>query len=503
MTASGLRDYQSRALDEIESRHAAAHDPLTRRVCCVIPTGGGKSVVGREWARRRLADTGRGLVLAHRIELLTQFQSHLSAVGVRAGIIAPGHPYDPSAPVQCASLDTLSSRGEVPHADWVILDEAHHALADTYRPVIEAQPNALTLGLTATPQRLDGRPLGDVFGSLVVGAQYGELIRAGHLVNCRVFRPERFLGSDQARDPVEAWLEHARGRRGFVFCRSVKDAETLAGRLRDAGEKAVNIDGKLSARTRAERMAQFADGTVNILVNVFVLTEGVDVPSAEAIMLARAATHAGTYLQMVGRVLRPSPGKDRAIFIDLPGCSHEHGIPTADREYALEGRAIKTTGVSVRNCPQCGYTQPSVIKTCESCAFVFPRREYKGPRIWNLELLEYFENVGEFATAPKSLKRAEWDRLLDVCRSRGFGLSFAVSEYEKVFTERPGDAWLKEIGEGERVVELKRLLQIQQSRGLKLGFISQRYRETFGAFPSRALRETAGVPLPAQEWGGR
>jgi hypothetical protein len=184
------------------------------------------------------------------------------------------------------------------------------------------------------------------------------------------------------------------------------------------------------------------------------------------------------------------------MLIDLPGCSHELGLPTADREYALEGRAIKTRGESLRNCLKCGYTQPSALRSCEGCGNVFPRREYNGPKIWNLELEEYFQNVGDLESAPKSLKQLEWDRLLAVCDSKRFGISFAVQEFEKTFKAPPPDSMLKALGDERRLAELRRLHNVQKSRGLALGWVSHAYRQTFGGFPSRALREQAGIPLP-------
>lgn len=494
-SADGLRDYQESALARVDASSA-------KRVVLVSPTGSGKSVMGREWVRRKVAEGKRVLMVAHRIELLTQFAAHAAKVGLTASIIAPGFPSDPYAPVQCASLDTLVARGSVPEADAVLWDECHHAAADTWTPVItQALSEAHVLGLTATPQRSDGKPLGDIFGDMVVAANYSELLAAGHIVRCRVFRPETYLGSDFAQDPVEAYQKHGHGARGFVFCRGVKDSKELAERFTAAGVRAENIDGKMSQSKRDGVLSRFKSGEVQLITNVFVLTEGFDVPDATVCLLARGAGHAGTYLQMVGRVLRPSPGKDSAIFIDLPGVSHEHGLPTADREYGLSGRAIKTTGESLRNCPHCGCTNTSQARVCIECGEAFPRREYKGPKLWNLELKEYFENVGELDTAPSSLKRAEFDRLLDVVATRSFGIGFAVQEYTKVFGTPPPDSFMKEISEQDRVRELRRLLSFQRQRGFKVGWISQAYKATFGAFPSRALREAAGVPLPsAEEW---
>jgi DNA repair protein RadD len=492
-----LRPHQSRALPEIEAAHREV-----KRVCCVMPTGAGKSVLGRVWAARRVADLGAGLVLAHRIELLEQFKAHLALEGVDAGIVSPDHPSEPWKKVQCASLDTLVARGEVPEAKWVIWDECHHSAAETWLPVLHAQPDALVLGLTATPQRSDGKPLGDIYERLVVGADYSELLRAGLLVPCRVRRPERYLGSDFAADPVEALMEHARGRRGFIFSRTVTDAKSQAEQLRARGVSAACVEGKMSKKARDDAMDGFRTGRIDWLTNVHVLTEGVDVPNAEVCMLARSPQHAGTYLQMVGRVLRPADGKTEALLIDLPGCSHEHGIPTADRDYALSGRSISTKGEPLSVCLKCGYTQRAAERVCGECGFEKPKRAvWQGPKIWNLELLEYYENAGELTDAPVALRKAEWERLLGVAGSKGFGISFAVQEYERVFQARPVDGWLKDLGDDLKLRELRRLLSVQMSRGLKIGWISHAYKQTFGAFPSRALREKAGVPLPsAEEW---
>lgn len=498
---TSLRPHQERTLLALEAAHRRV-----KRVCVVKPTGAGKSVTGRVWAARRLGDLGPGLVLAHRIELLTQFRKHLADVGVDAGIVSPDHTSEPWKKVQCASLDTLVARGEVPEAKWVIWDEAHHSAAETWLPVLQAQPDALVLGLTATPQRSDGKPLGDIYEELIVGAEYSELLAAGFLLPCRVRRPERYLGSDFAADPVEAWMEHAGGRRGFIFSRTVTDAKQQAEGLRRLGVRAECVDGKMADKKRDAIMKAFAAGELDVLTNVHILTEGVDVPNAEVCMLARSPQHAGTYLQMVGRVLRPEFGIARpgetALLIDLPGCSHEHGIPTADRDYALSGRSIQTKGEALTVCLKCGYTQRAAVRVCEGCGHERPKRAtWNGPKIWNLELLEYYENTGELEDAPAALKRAEWDRLIDVCARKSFGVSFAISEYGKTFGNRPSDALMKEIGETERVAELKRLLRLQMQKGLKIGWISHAYKQTFGAFPSRALREAAGVPLPsAEEW---
>lgn len=491
-----LFEYQERALRQVADAHTRV-----KSVCCVMPTGAGKTVLGVEWARRMIAGgLEHGLVVAHRIELLRQFRDELANVGIQAGIVSPSEKPEPWHPVQCASLDTLVARGEVPEAQWVIHDECHHGVSRTWRPVLEAQPDAPLLGLTATPQRGDGKAL-DVFSELVVGAQYSELLKLGRIVPVKTHRPAEYLGSDFARDPVEAWLAHSEGQRGFAFCRSVESAKQMAVEMNARGVRAACVEGAMTDAARAGIVDAFRRGELDCLTNVHILTEGVNIPEAMVCMLASSPQHAGTFMQRGGRVLRAFGDKRYAILIDLPGCSHVdmHGSLVTDREYALEGRAIKAVGESLKNCDNCALTVPSATRVCPECDYEWPRREYVGPKIWNVELVEYFEGGGEIANAPRDLKRREWDRLLGVCRAKGFGVSFAVKEYRKQFESEPVKKWLDELGEDARLDELRRLGEIQRARGMKVGWVSHAYKATFGAFPSRELRSRAGVELPSAE----
>ena len=474
-----LRDYQHRAIASVRGEWQAGR----RRVVCVVPTGGGKTTIGAELSKGH----GRAVWLAHRIELVEQAAERLRAQGHDVGIVSPRHAPDPWATTQVASLDTLVSRGQAPPADCVVLDECHHAAAATYAEVLRTYPNALHLGLTATPQRADGRALGDHYDALVVGAQYSELLAAGHLVPCRVRRPAEPLGSDLARDPIAEWQEHGGGRQTFAFARTVELAHDYARQMRERGIASEAIDGAMPARERAAALERFRDGATVVLWNVHVLTEGVDVPAASCCLLARGTTHASTCLQMVGRVLRPAPGKAHAVLLDLPGVTHLHGLPTADREYALAGKAIAVVGAPLRNCPACGACYESA-PVCPVCGYEAPPAPRAKPKIFDLELSWAIDEAGgDPAAVGDEWRRREWDRLMHMVATREkWSVAFARREYAALFGADPPAAWLAEVPGGIAERELARLRAVARERGYRDGWVAHRYRATFGRWPRKA-----------------
>ena len=469
-----LRPYQARALDAVAQQHQSGH----RSVCLVLPTGSGKTFVGARHVAER-----RCLWVAHRRELVSQ-----AAVALRrelgygaVGAIAPGLERVPEAAVQVASIQTLLAReGVRPPADVLVLDEAHHYLADQFRTILASYPEARVLGLTATPERGDGKPLGDVFGSLVVGAHYSELLADGHLVPCRVYQPPAAMGSRElAQDPLAAYRRYVDGQRAFVFVSSVQIAREQAKAFCEAGVPAGVISYETAASDRVLTLRRFADGDLRALVNVYALTEGVDVPAASACILARGCDHAGMYLQIAGRILRPAPGKAEATLVDLTGASLRHGLPTLDRAYSLEGEGIRqAAGAALRNCLRCGACYPSQPGPCPECGYLEPVRTPPPPKIYSLELREVFAGQD----TPSDAKAREYMRLRAIQQERGFKLYWVQREYKKLFGEAPV---ITDASREERDEELARLVAFAASRGYKQGFAAVRYREMFGAWPPR------------------
>lgn len=281
-----LRDYQTAVVKRVEAACATG----LRRILVVLPTGGGKTIIMAQIILDYLASGGGVLVLAHRRELIAQNSAKLHAAGADHGIIQAGFPTRPGERVQVASVQTLHARAvrtaaiDMPPATLVIVDEAHHVRARTYRQILDAYPDATVIGLTATPCRSDGRGLGAVFQAIVEGPSVAELIATGFLVPTRVYAPsvpdlagvkvergdyvERQLAArmDDAKligDVVTHWHRLADRRRTVVFATGVAHSLHLRDEFRRSGVLAEHIDGETPIEERASRIALQSGTSIN------------------------------------------------------------------------------------------------------------------------------------------------------------------------------------------------------------------------------------------------
>lgn len=412
-----LREYQQRAIAELRRAYASGK----RSPCLVLPTGAGKTVVASAIIRGAIERGNRVLFLAHRTELITQSVNKLSAAGVHdvRVIQAASDLGNPTAPVTIASIPTLTRwRDRLPPASLVVFDECHHVVARTWKSLADRYASSLLLGMTATPQRADGSPLGDVFDALVVGSTVAELVALGHLVPCRVWSPPEMLDAGKlAVSPLQAYQQHAEGQRAVVFCGTVERAEAVAAEMTNGGVPTAVVHGALGAEKREKRLAALLTGELRCIANVHVLTEGWDMPEVAVCILERKPQHVGTYLQMVGRILRPAEGKTSATLLDLCGSSLEHGPPELERKYTLDGKGIsKANREAIRQCPHCGgvfLARAASDGACPQCGMTLPVREQKKPTVTGVGLVEGKAAVDQLllnlrAVAKRTRRSQEW-----------------------------------------------------------------------------------------------
>ena len=387
-----LRPYQSEAIEQVRARFRAG----AKRTLIILPTGGGKTVVASSIIRSAVEKGSRVLFLAHRRELIQQTADKLNRFGVRHGVIMAGQRPALQHACQVASVQTLARRRDVlKTVDLIFFDEAHHAAAGSYTDVLEWFPQARVVGLTATPWRLDGRGLADVFDAHVVVSTPRELKEQGFLVpvggwefeaidtsRARVQRGD-YAAKDLAEealkprvigDVVEEWMRHAEGKRTVVFALNIEASKLMAQRFREAGVAAEHIDGEMPTVERDAVLRRLRSGETRVVCNCNVLTEGFDCPELEVCVLARPTLSTALYLQMVGRVLRPAPGKVAARIHDHAGCLAAHGAPFAARDFSPESSSkgerepVQDADTRARNvCPSCKSVRSGY--PCDNCGF--------------------------------------------------------------------------------------------------------------------------------------
>jgi DNA repair protein RadD len=396
-----LHQFQQDAVAELE-RHIAEG---RRRLLLVAPTGSGKTVIASELIRRWVAQYRRSLFLAHRREIIDQTSAKLTANGVRHGIIMSGVDPRPMEPVQVASIDTLLVRGvrstamDLPPADLLIFDEAHRARGRTREHLIGLYPEAVLLGMTATPCRGDGRGLGNLFDVMVEAPQVAELIVGGYLVKSRVYAPVdpdlkgvrtekgdyvisqlagRMNTDALVGDIVEHWHKHGEQRRAIAFAVDVAHSVAIRDQFLRAGVPAEHLDGETPIPEREAILGRLASGETKVVSNCMVLTEGWDCPPVGCCILARPTKQMGLFRQMIGRVLRPAAGKSDAVILDHSGAVFRHGLPEDHVEWTLEvdGRAAtpahekrkRGEAPALRECPSC---KAIMIKPpCGACGWM-------------------------------------------------------------------------------------------------------------------------------------
>lgn len=520
MTAPKPRAYQAQM---IADARAALSDSV-RRLLLVLPTGGGKTLVASLIIQSAVARGSHILFLAHRRELIAQTSAKLDALGVPHGVIMGDHKRSqPYAPVQVASVATLIRRIHADprdarrlrsEPDLIFVDECHHSAAKSYRSILDAFPRAVVIGLTATPWRVDGKGLGELFQQIVAGPSIRALIEQGFLVPAKGFtydvpdlRGVRTSAGDYnlaqldsamgkvilSGDYVREWLEHAPGRRTVVFAVNVRHSKLIVEQFKAAGVPAEHVDDETPADVREAALDRVRRGETLVISNVGLFTEGTDLPALEVCILARPTKSVALALQMVGRVLRPwcfdcgdapRPGctaqghrlKTHARLHDHAGVILDHGLPEQEREYTLTPDK-KPGAAPVRRCPKCFCVNPASATTCSECGV--PLRS-EGESIEREIATVHGEKIDLDAL------RGEIDEL--AARRKKAGLvplpPLALAKVAKATPQEKGAEYLRLCDEG-------------RARGFKPGWVGFRYRDIFGAYPNFTDDFLAGI-TPAE-----
>lgn len=337
-----LRPYQEESIEAVFKAWKEY-----KRTLLVLPTGCGKTIVFSNIAAQR-AEHGRVLILAHRDELIRQAADKLMvATGKdcaieKASETAIGSFHN----ITCGSVQTLmrQSRLERFSRDYygtIIVDEAHHALSDSYRNILNYWDSAKVLGVTATPDRGDKKSLGEIFESIAYEYSIRDAIQSGYLskIMCETIPLKIDLsgvrvksGDYDAGEVGEALAPYLaqisdtipRDRKTLIFLPLVATSKTMCELLKARGFAAEHIDGK--SEDRREILERLKAGKIDVLCNSMLLTEGFDEPSIDCVVCLRPTKSRALYAQIIGRGTRPAPGKDNLLVLDFLWHSTKHDL---------------------------------------------------------------------------------------------------------------------------------------------------------------------------------
>lgn len=371
-----LRDYQQ----DLLSKTFTAFKQGNRRPLVVAPCGAGKSYLFAEMIRRT---RGEALILTHRQELRDQHLALLDTLGVNNARIA--------------MVQTEANRlGQYPTPALIVTDEAHLSRSNSWMRVIEHY-NTWTVGLTATPIRLDGKPLGDIYDTLIEGVDVKWLIKNNRLAPYKYYAPAvveteglRKVGGDFVVTELEQLMNEraiygesvrnyrsfASGERAIVYCVSVRHAESTAEAFNTAGIRAASLSASTGSRRRQEILEAFRRGLIDVLCNVGIISEGISIDEVSCCMLLRPTDSVALGIQQMMRCMRYRPGKTATI-IDMVGNYTRIGLPDDDREWSLDKPLKRKARIDdngdfyIRCCPNC-YLTFHKQTVCPYCGTAYP-----------------------------------------------------------------------------------------------------------------------------------
>ena len=366
-----LRAYQEALVNDTRRAFINYKRPLV-----ILGCGAGKTVCFADMASKHIKKFNNGYVwfLVHRKELVDQTNETFEKMKINTKNIMVSMVQTVSRNLDKYSKPTL-----------IIFDEAHHAKAKTWTRIIDKFPDVPAIGLTATGNRLDGKPLGDIFDIIVQGVSNKWLIDHKFLSDYDYYAPPvndmqfKQRGADYDLDAFTAELLKSKiygkieqyidpKRKTIIYCPSIKFSKALCSKI-----GATHFDGNTPKNERKKIVEDFKSGKIRMLSNVDLIGEGFDVPDCDCVILLRPTMSISLYIQQSMRCLRPH-GNKKSVIYDLVGNVYRHGMPTEDRDWSLE-KSVKIRnksaepGILVRQCSNCLLVYEGIKPICPYCGF--------------------------------------------------------------------------------------------------------------------------------------
>jgi len=463
-----LRPFQAAA---IQSLRVGLKESYLRQML-YSPTGSGKTVMATGLVKGARLKGKRVAFLVNRVQLVEQTSATFRRYGISHGVIQGENTRREYEHVLVCSIQTVAKRG-LPDVDFIVIDEAHAvAGSKDYRGIIETFAGKPVIGLSASPfskglgKHYDSLK-GPLFERMVIAASIGELIEDGYLVDCDIYAPSEpdMTGIKQVRnkfgeldwsdmdvgnaadkpeligDIVSHWFKHAKNTPTVVFASNIAHSKHIVEQFCAAGIKAEHLDCYDDTEERRAILKRFENRETMIVSNSALLAEGWDAPFCETLILARPTKSLIRYLQMVGRVLRPYDGKERALVLDHSGTVKLLGFPTDDLPLELDDGKPRSSQKQKKD----GESEVPLPKACPSCSFMKPPRAHECPRCGFApeKRSDVVHGEGELALvtkskkAPKMEKQAFYSQLLAICAQKGYSEGWAAHAYREYFTVWP------------------------------------------------------------------
>lgn len=452
-----LRDYQQETVDNIYQSMKQGN----RRIIVQQPPRTGKTVIMAEIARKTTDKGNRVMFIIHRKEVLAQAKATFEKQNVNMNLATMG------------MVQTLTRRvNKLVEPQLILIDEAHHAISNSYRRIIDAFPNAYILYFTATPIRTGHDQLDQIADDIIVGKSIKWLTEHHFLAPFHYYglgdidrsklRKKNGDYSSQSMDEaishqiyghiVQQYQRLANGKQAVVYCHSIESAKKVTEQFTQAGITAAEIDGDTDAKVRDQLVQKFRDQRLTILANVNLFTEGVDLPNVDCVIMARPTSSLALYLQFSMRCLNPRKGKT-AVIIDHVDNFLNFGLPSSDRNWseAIVTKDKRKTKSNADNGPaiaQCNYCFGTFYRDqvkdncCPLCGHEL-REENKDYKIVNVDLQEIKENQA-VKHRKKMIQQILNDQVMANVADKSVGQLHGLKEfqaYAKLHGYQPGWAW--------------------------------------------------------------